>query len=68
VVVEDSFIGTSAAKAAGMTCVVTKSSYTGAEDFGAAGADAVYDCIGEAGEERFSLADLAGMVPAGAAA
>lgn len=35
-VVEDSFIGLSAAKAAGMTCIVTKSSYTQDEDFTAA--------------------------------
>jgi len=56
VVVEDSGIGLKAAKAAGMTCVVTKSSYTGAEDFSAA--DAVFDCIGDAGSERFSLEDL----------
>ena len=56
VVVEDSGIGLKAAKAAGMTCVVTKSSYTGGEDFAAA--DAVFDCIGDAGSERFSLKDL----------
>ena len=56
VVIEDSGIGVRAAKGAGMTCVVTKSFYTQLEDF--SNADAVYDCIGEAGEERFSLADL----------
>ena len=56
VVVEDSTIGLRAAKAAGMTCVVTKSSYTGNEDF--VGSDAVFDCIGDAGSERFSLKDL----------
>ena len=44
-------------QAAGMTCVVTKSSYTSGEDF--TGADQVHDCIGEKGGERFSLADLA---------
>lgn len=32
-VVEDSFIGVSAARAAGMACVVTKSTYTRGEDF-----------------------------------
>jgi hypothetical protein len=37
-------------------CVVTKSSYTQDEDFSAA--DRVFDCIGEAGEARFSLPDL----------
>lgn len=35
-VVEDSFIGLSAAKAAGMGCVVTKSTYTVDEDFAGA--------------------------------
>ena len=39
VVIEDSHIGKSAAKAAGMRCIVTKSAYTEAEDF--SGADRV---------------------------
>lgn len=56
VVVEDSRIGMLAAKAAGMTCVITKSSYTQNEDFSAA--DAVFDCIGDAGDERFGLRQL----------
>lgn len=43
-------------------CVVTKSSYTENEDF--TGADAIFDCIGEAGSERFSLSDLVAMVQA----
>lgn len=60
VVVEDSGIGLRAAKGAGCACVVTKSSYTGGEDFGAA--DAVFDCIGDQGDERFSLADLARLL------
>ena len=42
--------------------MVTKSSYTQDEDFGAA--DAVFDCIGDAGAERFSLADLAALLAA----
>ena len=54
--VEDSEIGLAAARAAGMRCVVTRSAYTQAEAF--AGADAVFDCIGEKGEERFSLDDV----------
>ncbi|KAL0441151.1 UNVERIFIED_CONTAM: CBBY-like protein [Sesamum radiatum] len=54
VVVEDSAIGLAAAKAAGMTCIVTKSGYTGDEDF--VNADAVFDCIGDPPEERFDLA------------
>lgn len=37
-------------------CVVTKSSYTEDEDFRQA--DAVYDCIGDKGDERFSFADF----------
>ncbi|PSC75122.1 haloacid dehalogenase-like hydrolase domain-containing protein isoform A [Micractinium conductrix] len=56
VVIEDSRIGLAAAKAAGMRCVVTESYYTKGEDFTIA--DAVFDCIGEAGDERFGLNDL----------
>ncbi|EFJ48545.1 hypothetical protein VOLCADRAFT_104725 [Volvox carteri f. nagariensis] len=44
VVVEDSRIGLQAAKAAGMTCIITKSSYTQDEDF--SGADAVFPSLG----------------------
>ncbi|KAL8464737.1 hypothetical protein ACS0TY_034300 [Phlomoides rotata] len=54
VVVEDSAIGLAAAKAAGMKCIVTKSGYTGDEDF--ENADAIFDCIGDPPEERFNLA------------
>ncbi|KAH0686915.1 hypothetical protein KY284_017468 [Solanum tuberosum] len=54
VVVEDSGIGLAAAKAAGMTCIVTKSGYTADENF--SNADAVFDCIGDPPEERFDLA------------
>ncbi|KAK3005723.1 hypothetical protein RJ639_016708 [Escallonia herrerae] len=54
VVIEDSGIGLAAAKAAGMTCIVTKSGYTADEDF--KNADAVFDCIGDPPEERFDLA------------
>ncbi|KAK9845703.1 hypothetical protein WJX81_000087 [Elliptochloris bilobata] len=56
IVIEDSRIGMLAARAAGMRCIVTTSSYTAGEDFAAA--DAVFDCIGDEGDERFSLADL----------
>ena len=56
VVIEDSKIGLAAGKAAGMRVIITESSYTKGEDFTLA--DAVFDCIGEAGEERFSLHDL----------
>ncbi|MQM22212.1 hypothetical protein Taro_055261 [Colocasia esculenta] len=53
VVVEDSAIGLSAAKSAGMKCIITKSGYTAEEDF--LNADAVFDCIGDPPEIRFDL-------------
>ena len=56
VVIEDSNIGVRAAKAAGMRCVATMSGYTADEDLSMA--DAVFDCIGDVGSERFSLHDL----------
>ncbi len=56
VVIEDSVIGMQAAKAAGMRCIVTKSTYTENESFDSA--DAIFDCIGDEGNERFSLDDL----------
>eukprot|EP00850_Spirogloea_muscicola_P023567 SM000368S13750 [mRNA] locus=s368:19914:22027:- [translate_table: standard] len=61
-VVEDSHIGVTAAKAAGMTCIVTKSGYTADEDFSAA--DAVYECIGDSPADGFSLATLAELLSA----
>ena len=45
-----------AAKAAGMLCVITKSSYTQDEDF--TEANGVYDCIGEGDSKQFELKDL----------
>lgn len=56
VVIEDSRIGLKAAKAAGMRCIVTKSSYTTHENFDEA--DAVFDCIGEGSSTNFSMEDL----------
>lgn len=56
VVIEDSEIGLAAGRAAGMRVVVTKSRYTEDESF--ENADAVFDCIGDEGDERFSLDDL----------
>ncbi|CAM9985062.1 unnamed protein product [Ectocarpus sp. 12 AP-2014] len=53
VVIEDSHIGLTAAKAAGMNCLVTKSSYTGDEDFSAA--DQVTEELGEDGEASSSV-------------
>ncbi|KIZ07442.1 Protein cbbY, chromosomal [Monoraphidium neglectum] len=63
VVVEDSRIGLRAAKSAGMTCIVTKSSYTQNEDF--TGADAVFDSL-DAGE--VTLAKLSELAAAATAA
>uniref|UniRef100_A0ACD5WWK0 Uncharacterized protein n=1 Tax=Avena sativa TaxID=4498 RepID=A0ACD5WWK0_AVESA len=60
VVVEDSNIGLSAAKAAGMKCIVTKSGYTSDEDFVIA--DAVFDCIGDPPEGRFDLEFCANLL------
>lgn len=56
VVIEDTRIGMLAGKAAGMRVCVTKSIYSEDEDF--AGADAVFDCIGDEGDERFSFSEL----------
>lgn len=53
VVVEDSGIGLAAAKAAGMSCIVTKSGYTENEDFSKA--DAVFPCIGDPPNQNFDL-------------
>ena len=56
VVIEDSEIGARAGVAAGMRVVVTTSGYTAGERFD--GVEAVFDCIGEEGDARFSLSDL----------
>ncbi|KAL2644840.1 hypothetical protein R1flu_012427 [Riccia fluitans] len=60
VVIEDSHIGLTAAKAAGMKCIVTKSGYTEDEDFG--NADAVFPCIGDAPSVNFDLNFAAGLL------
>lgn len=57
VVVEDSRNGLLAAKAAGMKCFVTRSGYTGGEDFSEA--DAVVDDLGEPPGRCVRLTDLA---------
>ena len=59
VVIEDSGIGNKAAKAAGMKCLVTKSTYTKDEDF--SGADRIVDELGETGP--IGLADLRALLP-----
>jgi len=56
VVIEDSRIGMLAAKAAGMRCVVTKSSYTQEENFDIA--DAIFPYIGDGEDSQFGLHDL----------
>ncbi|GBF97519.1 hypothetical protein Rsub_10442 [Raphidocelis subcapitata] len=66
VVVEDSRIGLRAAKSAGMTCVVTKSSYTGGEDF--TGADRVVESLDAGGVTLAGLAELLAAAAATAAA
>lgn len=58
-VIEDSFIGLSAAHAAGMPCVVTKSSYTGGEDFAAA-----QRVLQSLDEPKVTLQDLTKLVDA----
>jgi beta-phosphoglucomutase-like phosphatase (HAD superfamily) len=55
VVVEDSEIGLAAARAAGMACIVTKSSYTVDEDF--TGASRVVDELGD-GQGAVRLEEL----------
>ncbi|MBN1835394.1 MAG: HAD-IA family hydrolase [Spirochaetales bacterium] len=56
VVVEDSRNGLLSAKAAGMWCIITKSCYTGGEDFGEA--DAVYPDLGDPPDPMVSVRDL----------
>jgi HAD superfamily hydrolase (TIGR01509 family) len=56
IIVEDSGIGLSAAKAAGISCIVTKSSYTANEDF--TGANMVVDELGDDAETGVTLETL----------
>jgi HAD superfamily hydrolase (TIGR01509 family) len=56
VVIEDTRIGTLAGKAAGMRVCVTKSIYSRDEDFSSA--DAVFDRVGDEGDEQFSFHEL----------
>ncbi len=60
VVIEDSNNGLRAAKAAGMKCIVTVSSYTGEEDF--ALADRVVPDLGDLPGRTITLADLQVLV------
>lgn len=66
VVVEDSRIGLQAAKSAGMTCVITQSSYTKGEDF--TGADRVFDSLDDGKVNLGMLSELVAAKAATAAA
>lgn len=56
VIVEDTNIGLGAAKAAGIACIVTKSSYTGEEDF--TGANMIVDELGDDPATGVTIGDL----------
>ena len=58
-VIEDSHIGLSAAKAAGMNCVVTKSSYTENEDF--TKADEIVPELGDEADSGVTIEKLKGI-------
>ena len=58
VVIEDSSIGLAAAKAAGMKCIITKSSYADREDFTIA--DEVVDDLDAGGVDLGKAKALAG--------
>lgn len=60
VIVEDSGIGLGAAKAAGIACIVTKSSYTANEDF--TGADMIVDELGADPTTGVTLETLTGLL------
>ena len=60
VIVEDSGIGWGAAKAAGISCIVTKSSYTANEDF--TGANLIVDELGDDPETGVTLETLKGLL------
>lgn len=60
VIVEDSGIGLGAALASGISCIVTKSSYTAGEDF--TGADMIVDELGDDPSTGVTLETLAGLL------
>ena len=60
VIVEDSGIGLGAAKAAGISCIVTKSSYTANEDF--TGASMIVDELGDDAETGVTLETLTSLL------
>jgi HAD superfamily hydrolase (TIGR01509 family) len=59
-IVEDSHIGLGAAMAAGISCIVTKSSYTANEDF--TGADMIVEDLGDAPATGVTLETLASLL------
>lgn len=61
VIVEDSHIGLGAAKAAGIACIVTKSTYTAGEDF--TGASMIVDDLGDDPSTGVTLETLASLLP-----
>ena len=63
VIVEDSGIGLKAAVAAGIQCIVTKSSYTAGEDF--TGAAMIIEELGDDPRTGVTLETLAGLLVAG---
>jgi HAD superfamily hydrolase (TIGR01509 family) len=60
VIVEDSHIGLGAAKAAGISCIVTKSSYTANEDF--TGADMIVEDLGDDPSSGVALETLESLL------
>lgn len=60
VIVEDSHIGLGAAMAAGISCIVTKSSYTAGEDF--TGADMIVEELEDAPETGVTLDTLSALL------
>lgn len=60
VIVEDTEIGLGAAKAAGISCIVTKSAYADKEDF--TGADKVVDELGDDAETGVTLETLTSLL------
>lgn len=63
VIVEDSHIGVGSAVAAGIACLVTKSSYTAEEDF--TGAKMIVDELGDDGKNGVNLQTLISLLPGG---
>jgi beta-phosphoglucomutase-like phosphatase (HAD superfamily) len=60
VIVEDTHIGLGAAKAAGISCIVTKSSYSAGEDF--TGAAKIVDELGDSPETGVTLETLTSLL------